>query len=362
MVSVQMFAVTAFASVAVLSVWGAQRAGLMDRAFGDESRHTADARGALQGSGAASASDTTPASGAAASAAPGSTATGSVANPANSVSAAPASVTPAAAAASAMAANGAAQNGPAASGAAQNSAAANGATANGAAASAAAANGAIATAIANTEDPNAAAPSGSAQRVGPAPQDVRDAVADVAAGLAPVLQAAKEDEATLEELGEREVAPPLPAANKNTPRPAARNPWSRGALPKELRDLKKAIASGARGNNNTVLALRRYNREHVTDPRGHLLLAQLYFNREWRADAINQYSIAYQRDPSSRGAPEMLKSLIGCVVQGLAVNEAEKAIVGIYGAEAAGALSRAAKASRDAKAVARLQALRARLK
>jgi hypothetical protein len=134
-------------------------------------------------------------------------------------------------------------------------------------------------------------------------------------------------------------------------------------LPKELRDLKKAIAKGSRGTDRTVLSLRRYNKEHVMDPRGHLLLAQLYLNREWKADAINQYSIAYQRDPSSRGAPEMLRSLIACVVQGQAVSEAEKVIVGAYGPEAGPAIERAIKAnSGDAKAVQRLQSLRARLK
>jgi hypothetical protein len=229
--------------------------------------------------------------------------------------------------------------------------------------SGAAATGGVAPAIANGGEPNAAAAvSGTTDPA--AVRDAHEAVAEVAAGLAPVLQAAKEDEAVLEqELGDREIAPPLPAASASTPRPAARNPWSRGSLPKELKDLKKSIAGGARGNNNTVLALRRYNREHVTDSRGHLLLAQLYLNREWRADAINQYSIAYQRDPSSRGAPEMLRALVACVVQGLAVSEAERAILGIYGAEAAGAISRAAKASKsDARAQARLQALRTRLK
>jgi hypothetical protein len=89
----------------------------------------------------------------------------------------------------------------------------------------------------------------------------------------------------------------------------------------------------------------------------------LYLNREWKADAINQYSIAYQRDPSSRGAPEMLRSLIACVVQGQAVTEAEKVIIGAYGVEAVPAIDRAIKSSRtDARLVQRLQALRARLK
>jgi hypothetical protein len=282
----QMIALTLFSGVATLVVFGAHRAGLMDRAFGAESRHTLpDARAGSK------------------------VASGSLPKAATNVGVANSNV-----------------NGPA-----------NAAT---------------------VTDPNAAAPRPEAT------QAVREAVAEVAARLEPVLQAAREDESALEhELGDREIAAPLPAASASQPRAPARNPWSRGSLPKDLRDLRKAILNGARGNDRTVLALRRYNREHVTDPRGHLLLAALYLNREWRADAINQYSIAYQREASSRGAPEVLRSLIACVVQGQAVTEAERAIVGIYGAEAASALARAAQANKnDPKAVQRLQALRARLK
>jgi serine/threonine protein kinase len=301
MVGAQMIALTLFSGVATLGVWGARRAGLMDRAFGAESRHApAGARGSLAGP-QPKAAVAVGAGGVNANAAPS-----GAALPAETVS-------------------GSANGEPSV----------------------------------NAAETPAAATSGAQ----PSPE-VQAAVAQVAAGLEPVLQAAREDEAAMDqELAEREIAPPLPAASASQPRPAARNPWSRGALPKELRDLKKSIAGGSRGNDRTVISLRRYNREHVMDSRGHLLLAALYLNREWRADAINQYSIAYQRDPSSRGAPEILKSLIGCVVQGLAVNEAEKAIVGIYGAEAGGAIDRAARASKDdPKAVQRLQALRVRLK
>jgi serine/threonine-protein kinase len=280
----QMIALTIFAGFATLGVWGARRAGLMDRAFGTESTH---------GSAAQAAQMKVP--------------------------------QPKAAEPDAVAV--AREN-------------------------AAAGAGSLGTAAEAPSAPSAAV------------QAVQDAVAEVAAGLQPVFEAAKDDEATLEqELSEREIAPPLPAASASQPRPAARNPWSRGALPKELRDLKRAIAKGSRGSDRTVVSLRRYNKEHVMDPRGHLLLAQLYLNREWKADAINQFSIAYQRDPSSRGAPEMLRSLIACVVQGQAVSEAEKVIAGAYGIEAAPAIDRAIKAnSADARVVQRLQSLRARLK
>ncbi|HKU37362.1 MAG TPA: serine/threonine-protein kinase [Polyangiales bacterium] len=198
----------------------------------------------------------------------------------------------------------------------------------------------------------------------PASDAIQQAAANVAATLEPILQAAQpSEEQVAEELAEKEVAPPLPAANPALPRPAARNPWLRGALPRELRDVRKVIASGSRGSDRTIVNLRKYNREHVMDPRGHLLLARLYLNRDWHKDALNQFSIAYQRDPSSRGAPEMLAALIGCLVSGQALAEADKLLVGIYGAEATPAVDRAIKAhAADAKLVQRLQSVRARLK
>jgi hypothetical protein len=109
--------------------------------------------------------------------------------------------------------------------------------------------------------------------------------------------------------------------------------------------------------------LRRYNREHATDPRGNLLLAKLYLNREWRPDAVNQFSLAYQRDASSRGAPEMLSALVSCVVQGAASQEAGRLIAVAYGREATAAIDRALRAHKnDLRVTARLTSLRARLR
>jgi serine/threonine-protein kinase len=145
------------------------------------------------------------------------------------------------------------------------------------------------------------------------------------------------------------------------PRVAARNPW-RSAIPKELRPLRTAIQAGARGSDHTIATLRRYNREHPTDSRGHLLLASLYLNREWRADAINQYGVAYQIDPSARGAPELLANVLGCVARGSAVSEAQRLIEHIYKREALPALERLIRSNqKDARALARLSVLKARL-
>ena len=145
------------------------------------------------------------------------------------------------------------------------------------------------------------------------------------------------------------------------PRSPAKDPW-RTTVPKELRALRSAIRAGGRGTDHSIAQLRRYNREHPSDPRGHLLLAGLYLNREWRADAIHQYTLAYQIDPSSRGAPEILSSLIAMIVRGVSVADAGRFLETAYRAEAIPAVDRALRARNlDARAKTRLTNLRTRL-
>lgn len=109
-----------------------------------------------------------------------------------------------------------------------------------------------------------------------------------------------------------------------------------------------------------VLALREYNRDQREDPRGHLLLGQLYLNRFWRADALTQFSIAIALDPSARGAPEVLTGLIALFVHGGVGPEAGRLIANRFGPEAVPAIDEALATAKDPKVVARLRALRAR--
>jgi hypothetical protein len=143
------------------------------------------------------------------------------------------------------------------------------------------------------------------------------------------------------------------------PRAAPRNPWAR-PVPRALSAVRKASLAGDRGSERAINALRRYNREHNEDPRGHLVLAALYRNRNWRDDQINQYEIAYRRDPRARGAPEMLHDLVQLVAQGDAAGTAAAAlIIEAYGEEAVPALDRALSALQgDSAARARWEELR----
>jgi serine/threonine-protein kinase len=154
---------------------------------------------------------------------------------------------------------------------------------------------------------------------------------------------------------------PTPTPRVEPKRVAARNPWTRGT-PRELRSIRSGVMSGAVGTDRTILALRAYNRANADDARGRLLLAKLYLNRNWRADAFSQYLIAYRLDPSARGATGMLTDLIDLAARGPVTGDAARLIRDGYGHEAAAPLDRAIAARKNEPgSVARLRALRARI-
>ncbi len=158
------------------------------------------------------------------------------------------------------------------------------------------------------------------------------------------------------------AAPVAAAAPQASARVPARNPWAR-AVPRALIATRKAALSGDRGSERTVNAMRRYNRDNSEDPRGHLLLALLYRNRKWRDDALKQYVIVDQLDPSARGAPEMLPELLQLFAQGDDSGDgAGRLIENAYGREALPAIDRAIAALKKQKlpdVLARMIALRA---
>jgi eukaryotic-like serine/threonine-protein kinase len=163
------------------------------------------------------------------------------------------------------------------------------------------------------------------------------------------------DQQAAAELAARPALPPGPPAGW-------RNPWTRDT-PAALRNIRKAVMDGERGNDRMITILRKYNRGAADkDPRGHLLLARMYLNRGWREDALNQYTIAFHIDPSSRGAPKMLSDVLTLVAYGKTYRDASRFIREAYGPEAVREIDRALVAyKQDPAAVARLKALRATL-
>jgi hypothetical protein len=151
-------------------------------------------------------------------------------------------------------------------------------------------------------------------------------------------------------VGTRSVPASVPAVD----------PWLQ-PLPPRLRNARKTVLANGRGSENMVLALREYNKEQRDDPRGHLLLGQLYLNRFWRADALAQFSTAMAIDPSARGAPEVLNGLMVLVIQGAVAAEAQRAIINHFGAEAVPAIDKAIADAKEPKLAGRLRWLRSRV-
>ncbi len=162
------------------------------------------------------------------------------------------------------------------------------------------------------------------------------------------------------EVGIPTITPSL--ANRASPmeniRPPAVDPWA-GAVPKNLAKVRKAVREGREMGNRTVAFLRSYRKLRPKDPRGHLLLAGLYLNRNWLRDAVKQYELAFRVDPSCRGDPKILRDLVQLAANRRSSPQASELIRRVYGPEALPALDRAlAKYKEDPDAVARLRLLR----
>lgn len=103
--------------------------------------------------------------------------------------------------------------------------------------------------------------------------------------------------------------------------------------------------------------LRRYNREHPDDPRGHLLLARLFVNRGVWTEVVAQYALAFARDPGSRGDARALQDLLTAISHDAAATRAAELVRSSYGGEASDAVGRALSQASTPDHRARLDAL-----
>ena len=164
----------------------------------------------------------------------------------------------------------------------------------------------------------------------------------------------------------RELAAPPPLAGAAAPllppgMLAARNPWTKDT-PTELRVIRKKVTSGEHGDERMITTLRQYNQATEHDARGHLLLARMYLNRGWGEDALKQFELVCQVDPSARGAPLMLGDLLGLVANPKTSRDAIRLVQRAYGREALPTLdAQLMMPASDPAADARLRALRAAL-
>jgi serine/threonine-protein kinase len=161
-------------------------------------------------------------------------------------------------------------------------------------------------------------------------------------------------EPALEEDPATEVIAKRPALA--APREPARNPWQ-APLPKELRPLRWKLEVGQEGDREMLKELKRYIRKQPKDPRGPLLLARLYTNRDQWDAAVAQYKVAFGRDPSSRGDPRMLKDLVSAASRKESSWRATDVIPAIYGREALDEIQRALRRTHHQQERLRLEQL-----
>lgn len=161
-------------------------------------------------------------------------------------------------------------------------------------------------------------------------------------------------------------SPPTPTRASTTSiiaapgRPPVRDPWQEPA-PQMLKRWRELALNGAPGGEGTVKAIREFNRDHPNDVRGNLVIAQLYLNRFWRADSVEEFATALERDPTARGAPEVLPALLDMVAQGKAPAIAQRLIIKAYGSEALDPIDQAFAEVRNPDYAARLHSLRLKL-
>lgn len=156
---------------------------------------------------------------------------------------------------------------------------------------------------------------------------------------------------------------PAPVVARSKPGkvlPPARDPW-KDAVPKDLQRFRASAWSGSKGDKGTLEALRIYNHEHADDARGYLITARMYLNRMWRTDGVAQYAAAFERDPTVRGAPEMLPALLECVAQGKGSEAAEALVQKAYGTGATPSIDHAIDGAKTQAAAVRLSTLNEKL-
>jgi serine/threonine-protein kinase len=127
-----------------------------------------------------------------------------------------------------------------------------------------------------------------------------------------------------------------PGRTTETPSSAtrARDPFADEDMPRVLRSFHERVSRGDTIGEAGIRVLQRYGRDNREDPRHHLLLAHIFVNRRWLSDAVERYELAYQADPTCRGAEWMLSDLIELAKTDQYGERAANLVVTAYGAEA----------------------------
>jgi tRNA A-37 threonylcarbamoyl transferase component Bud32 len=151
-----------------------------------------------------------------------------------------------------------------------------------------------------------------------------------------------------------------PAAPPDAVRPRARDPW-RGSVPALLTRLYRRIQNGHELGRADLRALGRYRNDHPRDARSRLLLGHAFLQKGWLTAALDQYERACRVDLGARGDPELARGLVRIARTETLASRASDDVIAIFGDEACPAIARVRARETHEDALARLDALTARL-
>lgn len=167
-------------------------------------------------------------------------------------------------------------------------------------------------------------------------------------------------EPTTEERAPGTVPPPLPELVPGAVVAPPADPLA--DLPSELAPIHAKIAAGRPLSRAEIGSLRRYGREHASDPRAQLLLGRHFTSVRSLSWAIPEYEEACRRDPNARRWAPMLEDLLEMAVSGSLHERATRLIVDSYGEEAVPVVEAQLAVVRRREESRRLEALLARLR
>ena len=165
--------------------------------------------------------------------------------------------------------------------------------------------------------------------------------------------------------GEPSMISPPPASTSSTPQvptqAAPEDPFA-GPMPEGMNRYYRLLQRRRDIGRSGRRALAQMQRATPNDPRPSLLLAHHFVLVDYLSDALERFERAWQIDPSSRGCRFMLRDLLRIHETPSVSGAAADAIVRIYGDEAALAVDAALDRATGEDDVARLTALRDRIR
>jgi serine/threonine-protein kinase len=109
------------------------------------------------------------------------------------------------------------------------------------------------------------------------------------------------------------------------------DPWHLHPTVPLLEEIRASLDAGETPPPRTVRQLRAYSRGNRADPRPHLLLARIFYERHWWSDALARFTLAYEVDHRIADDPVMRELLRRLAENPHSAGDATQVMTQIYG-------------------------------